>query len=152
MLTIAFLSLSAQQCSFRGITPLEKRIKLGENCALYSRGQEGRYCNKPVVFNLIFTKSTVGSCFYRQLVTACIFCCITCVQMLTDLYRWHHAGQQAEKTTDNKGEEDWRGCDKLLSAGDCVWLRSLRPCMCVCVCLCTHDLFISSLFYELVPK
>ena len=48
-----------------------------------------------------------------------------------------------------------RRCDELLSAGDCVWLRSpWCVCVhaCVCVCLCTYDLFISYLLYELVPK
>lgn len=62
----------------------------------------------------------------RPPVSAVIFCC---VHMLTGLHRWQRTEKQAEKTTDNKGEEDWGGVMSYCQQ-EVVFGLDHRVCVC----------------------
>lgn len=82
------------------------------------------YQNIAVIF-------TAGSC-----VCVCVCMCLS-EQVYTGE---NQAEKPVEMMTVEEGEEDEGRCDELLSAGDCVRLRSVCVCACmrVCVCLCAR--------------
>lgn len=76
-----------------------------------------------------------------------VFVCV-CMCLSEQVYTGENQAEKpVEMMTVEEGEEDEGRCDELLSAGDCVRLRSVCVCACmrVCVCVCVRaHMFICS--------